>query len=138
MLDIPKNGWSPIHIGNWTSRCGCDDDVPFALLDALMNVCGSDQPTSVRFQTTDGEATIIFDFEAAHIIFSGPDGYVLSSVHTPCYQMASELIADLQENLDAWVGWSPSLRDPELLAERKAELKERCAELRQLVDFYML
>lgn len=136
MLDIPKNGRSRIHIGSWTGQCNCDDDVPFALLEALTNICESNQPAAVSFQTVDGDVTLVFDFDIIHIIFHSPTGYKLSSEHIPCYQLASELISDLRDNLEAWGRWSPTLQVPELLAARKAEIESQCAALHQLVEFY--
>lgn len=136
MLDIPQNGWSRICIGNWTSQCDCDDDVPFALLEALTNICESNQPAAVRFCAADKDAVLVFDFDIVHIISQTADGYTLTSEHIPCYELAAELISDLRNNLDAWSQWSPLLRDAELLAARKAELERQCSALEQLVDFY--
>lgn len=138
MLSAPEHGWSIIQIGDWSDKCCNRDDVPFALLEALTNVCQSNHPAAIHFHTTGNEYTIVFDFEMTHIISQTHGGYALASVNAYCYELATELVADIYTHIDAWVNWIPELQNTELLVKRKIAIEAACSELQELAAFYML
>ena len=128
MLSTPKYGWSRITIGNWSDRCSYLDDVPILLLEGVLNLYKTNNPSAIKFDAEGYGYILIFDFYQVHIITDADDGYSLETVDILLENLTEELISDIHRDLNLWIEWL----DGEYMTNEQK--KERRQELFQLIN----
>lgn len=135
MLSTPRHGWTNVTIGDWSDRASYLTDVPIDLLEAMILAYrNSSLIVGVRIDSEGWESKIIFNRHDVDILTdkTEPDEWQILNVNLDA--LASELIADLECEYDAWCAWNEVLISGAAAAHRKRIMDGLLSELRSLID----
>lgn len=127
MLTKPDCGWTTVTLGDFTDRASYLTNVPDDLLHALIYGIETYSPTSVQFDAEGWDYTITFRPLETYIvrIKEEPELFVIDM---GIYEVAREVLEDIEGDLDAWVKW-----DEDFYCENKISLKEKILRLKWLI-----
>ena len=140
MLSKPEHGWTNVSIGDFKYSASYITDVPVICLKAFINGYPSSLPITIRFDAEGYEYLLIVDYYATHIITDKDAGiienqdYSLISFAINPYDLAKELINDIESNLEGWVQWDLFMDDGVNSTERREELTHLVEELKTLIE----
>lgn len=104
MLSKPEYGWCDISICDWKDRASYLTDPHLDLLDAFIGLFKSRKSQVVDCDAEGWEYKIVIDFFEVHIIES-KEGYKYYSFDIGAGYLASELIKDIEKNIEEWSKW---------------------------------
>lgn len=134
MISKPKYGWCNFELGTFRGEPSYLTDVPVDLLDAFINYYNN------------GYGTVVFDEEGSYFVLTitrynwgiyiieEKDKSVLhdfSSMNVD--NLAKELIADLEINLDCWAEFITCYDDIEEVELHRDEIKQKIAVLKSVI-----
>lgn len=127
MLTKPDCGWTTVTLGDFTDRASYLTNVPDDLLHALIYGIETYSPTSVQFDAEGWDYTITFRPLETYIvrIKEEPELFVIDM---GIYEIAREVLEDIEGDLDAWVKW-----DEDFYCENEISLKEKILRLKWLI-----
>ena len=105
MLTKPDCGWTTVTLGNFTDRASYLTNVPDELLHALIYGIETYNPASVQFDAEGWDYTITFRPLETYIvrIKEEPELFVIDA---GIYEIAREVLTDIERDLDAWMEWN--------------------------------
>ena len=139
MIGKPEHGWTKVCIGDFIGWASYINDVPVKCLKAFINGYPSNLPFTIRFDAEGHEHLLIVDYYATHIITDKDAGkiknqdYSLTSLVIDPYDLAKELVNDIESNLEEWVQWDLLMDDGINSIERRKELTQLTEELKTII-----
>ena len=156
MITLPVNGWSKIKIHDsrykWEDRLSYLDDVPFKLLNALIESCEEHKPVAVRFDAEGYEYITIFDWLSTYIIYQdsnivraflndsqdqaqAEDDNMFIALDAKREDLSRELIGNIRANTREWAAfWYDAVPDDLEEANAEEAIGVRITQLLKLCD----
>lgn len=131
MFSKPRYGWSDVFIGDFKGRCSYLTDVPVDILNAFINAIKYDLPASVFFEEEGSEFTLVSSRYNTYIISDREETKLYQS-EISIFELAKEVISDIETNLDEWIDWM-NYQDYDS-KERTFLLSSKIEELKKLVQ----
>lgn len=128
MLTKPDCGWTTVTLGDFADRASYLTNVPDELLHALIYGIETYSPTSVQFDAEGWDYTITFRPLETYVVRvkEVPELFVIDM---GIYEVAREVLADIEGDLDAWVQW-----DEDFYCKNKISLVEKILRLKWLIS----
>ena len=104
MFSKPRYGWSDVSLGNFKGRCSYLTDVPVDILNAFINAIKYDLPASVFFEEEGSEFILVSSLYNTYIISDRKETKLYQS-EVSIFELAKEIISDIDTNLDEWIDW---------------------------------
>ena len=104
MFSKPRYGWSDVSLGNFKGRCSYLTDVPVDILNAFINAIKYDLPASVFFEEEGSEFILVSSLYNTYIISDRKETKLYQS-EVSIFELAKEVISDIDTNLDEWIDW---------------------------------
>ena len=131
MFSKPRYGWSDVSLGNFKGRCSYLTDVPVDILNAFINAIKYDLPASVFFEEEGSEFILVSSLYNTYIISDRKETKLYQS-EISIFELAKEVISDIETNLDEWIDWM-NYQDYDS-KERTFLLSSKIEELKKLVQ----
>jgi len=126
----PAYGWSRVEIGEFCGEASYLTDVPFDILSALIAHFEYNIATGVLFDEEGSDFVFMVD-KCKSYILSDRDELRIYEIHKDDYEIAEEIINDIEEYIDGWAGWLSY--DHDICVEsRKTEIQKLINELRNV------
>ena len=149
MIELSSGCWARLSIGEWRDRLSYLDDVPFDLLNAMIEGCQNHSPVSVKFNAEGYEYIVVIDFLDTYVIYEESEAAAMpmtkscekrcvvdddcAVIHfkVPRRDLAAELIKDIRSDVKGWAEFYSV--EPEEIGPRQLELLSLCRKLESLL-----
>lgn len=136
MLTQPKHGWTDLTLDNKKYyRASYLTDVPLDLLEAFNESIKTNKTLECEFDAEGWEHKLVCNSQQSSIIVE--DDSILNSFSTKTiYDLAKELVIDIESNFEDWIIWIPEIEDltKEEVEQRVNKLKTELNTLRELIN----
>jgi len=134
MLSNPKHGWVNINIGEFNEVASYLTDVANDCLDAFIFARENGFPAVVYFDAEGYDYHIIVSYFESFIIIQ-KDETKTYHFDLDFYDLAKELIDDIEKNIDDWADWQCyNQYDEDELKRNKRKLEQKIARLKQVLS----
>ena len=126
MISNPKNGWCNFKLGDFEGTPSYITDVPIDLLDAFIDYYTRGYGLAY-FDEEGSEFTLLLTWYGVYIIEEKDDTKVHTFYNLSISDLAKEVIADIETNLDGWCN------DFMYYSFSKEDLNERLEKLKNMI-----
>ena len=126
MISNPKNGWCNFKLGDFEGTPSYITDVPIDLLDAFIDYYTRGYGLAY-FDEEGSEFTLLLTWYGVYIIEEKDDTKVHTFYNLSISDLAKEVIADIETNLDGWCN------DFMWCSSSKEDLNERLEKLKNMI-----
>ena len=126
MISNPKNGWCNFKLGDFEGTPSYITDVPIDLLDAFTDYYTRGYGLAY-FDEEGSEFTLLLTWYGVYIIEEKDDTKVHTFYNLSISDLAKEVIADIETNLDGWCN------DFMWCSSSKEDLNERLEKLKNMI-----
>jgi len=106
MLTKPQDGWTSIHIQNFSERASYLTDIPNDCLDAFIYALQTNNPAVVYFDAEGWDFHLVSSYYRSYIIRDKEDNKVdIHVIEKDILELAKELVYDIQRDFDEWLQW---------------------------------
>lgn len=134
MLSKPSCGWTRISLGDFEDQASYLTDVPLDTLDSFISYFRDYKRVGIFCDAEGCDYIIVPDFCETYIIHNA-DESKLFVVDRNIYDIAREVIEDIERDIDGWAWWDVyDEEDTEEPLKRKNAIEEKLAQLKLLLD----
>ena len=131
MLSIPKNGWSTLKIGNFSSRVSYLTDVPYECLNACLAALKYNIPLAMSFDAEGWEFEVLSNNINTYIIMNDEDGEdILKKEDVSKMELIKSIVDNIELNISDWAFWD---LDEYSVKKNKEELLRLIKDVRELI-----
>jgi len=135
MFTKPESGWADFTIGDFTDRASYLHDIPFDVLNAIIDSVMTWQPIIFKLDAEGWENIIVIDNYDTHIINDkNESGFQLISIVIKKNDLISEIINSINSNIDEWASWGYKDRNSKNIVDRKEMLLMKISEIKRLYN----
>lgn len=131
MLSRPKNGWSTLKIGNFSSRVSYLTDVPYECLNACLAALKYNIPLAMSFDAEGWEFEVLSNNINTYIIMNDENGEdILKKEDVSKMELIKSIVDNIELNISDWAFWD---LDEYSVEKNKEELLRLIKDVRELM-----
>lgn len=125
MFTKPEHGWTNLQLGDFSQRASYLTDIPNDCLDAFIYALHNNVPAVVYFDAEGWNFHLVSSWYRSYVIVD-KDETTVYAIDKTMFKLAKELINDIENNFDIWLGWD---MEEDYVEENKEKFKEKLNQL---------
>jgi hypothetical protein len=105
MLSKPSYGWTRVTLGPFNGPASDFTNVPNECAEAFIYSLKNDTPACITFDAEGWDFMVVSDYHESVVMVFKDEKPEIIKVGIGKYQLAKELLKDLENNLSDWASW---------------------------------